>query len=279
MIDMTSVSPFPDTLAPEQATTYATWFAALADPTRVRVLHTVATSPYGIMVGHLGELLGISQPTCSHHVRKLAEVGFVLLHKEGTATIVTINSACCVGIPNAADAVMGLLSQDSTATPEISPDVTIRPLSQDDWPDVRRIYSSGIAASDIPFETSVPSRTALDARWLADHRWIAAIGGEVVGWCACSPVSGKDFYAGVADTSMYATGPRAQEAGQALLHKQITEADSAGLWTLQAVLFPENKSSLALHRAAGYRVVGLRERIAKQGGVWRDTVLLERRSA
>src|SRR5882724_574538 len=110
---MTLTSPPAEALPAERAATYANWFASLSDPTRVRLLHAVATSSHGIMVGPLAELLGISQSTCSHHVRKLAEVGFVRLRKEGTATIITVNANCCVGLPHAADAVMGLLSHSS----------------------------------------------------------------------------------------------------------------------------------------------------------------------
>src|SRR5262245_12242118 len=93
----------------ESAQTYASWFACLADPTRVRVLHAVASADREVTVGELAELVGISQPTCSHHVRKLAEVRFVLLRKAGTATMVSVNDACCVGLPHAADVVMGAL--------------------------------------------------------------------------------------------------------------------------------------------------------------------------
>lgn len=90
--------------------TDADWFACLAEPTRVRLLHAVATAPRGMTVGALTEILGISQSTCSHHVRKLTHVGFVQVHKERTATLVTINATCCAGLPHAADAVMGLLA-------------------------------------------------------------------------------------------------------------------------------------------------------------------------
>src|SRR5882724_8556134 len=97
----------PQVLPAEEAATYADWFACLAEPVRVRLLHAVATSPEGITVGALTEILGTSQSTTSHHVRKLADIGFVRLRKEGTATVVTVNEACCVGLPQAADAVMG----------------------------------------------------------------------------------------------------------------------------------------------------------------------------
>lgn len=263
-----------------EAATYAEWFACLAEPVRVRLLHAVATSPKGITVGALTEILGTSQSTTSHHVRKLADVGFVRLHKQGTATIVTVNEACCAGLPHAADAVMGVLAPRPCCPDDLPADVTVRALQPGDWPAVRRIYGEGIATGIATFETTVPSRASLDAKWLPDHRWVAELDGEVVGWTAASPVSTRDCYAGVAETSVYvAEGHRGRGVGKALLHKQVTAADAAGLWTLQSAIFTENRASIALHHAAGYRTVGIRERIAQRDGVWHDTVFIERRSA
>ncbi|WP_338596796.1 metalloregulator ArsR/SmtB family transcription factor [Saccharopolyspora sp. SCSIO 74807] len=261
------------------AATYADWFACLAEPVRVRLLHAVATSPKGITVGALTDILGTSQSTCSFHLRKLAEVGFVRTHKEGTATIVTINEACCTGLPHAADAVMGLLGPQPCCPDNLPADVTVRALHSDDWPAVRRIYGEGINTDIATFETTVPSKTSLDATWLPEHRWVADIDGDVVGWTAASPVSPRKCYAGVAETAVYvAEKYRGRGVGKALLYKQVTEADTAGLWTLQTSIFTENRASIALHHAAGYRTVGLRERIAQRDGTWHDTVFLERRS-
>lgn len=263
-----------------EAATYADWFACLAEQVRVRLLHAVATSPRGITVGALTEILGTSQSTCSHHVRKLADVGFVRLRKEGTATIVTVNEACCAGLPHAADAVMGLLSPRPGCPDDVPADVTVRALDTGDWAAVRRIYGEGIATGIATFETTVPSRASLDAKWLPDHRWVAEIDDAVVGWTAASPVSTRDCYAGVAETSVYVgDGHRGRGVGRALLHRQVTAADAAGLWTLQTAIFTENRASLALHHSAGYRTIGIRERIAQLDGVWHDTVFIERRSA
>ncbi|RZS32241.1 L-amino acid N-acyltransferase YncA [Herbihabitans rhizosphaerae] len=268
-----------EVLPSSEAATYAEWFACLAEPVRVRLLHAVATSPKGITVGALTEVIGTSQSTCSHHLRKLADVGFVRLRKEGTATIVTVNEACCVGLPHAADAVMGLLAPRPCCPEDLPAGVTVRALEAGDWAAVRRIYGEGLATGIATFETTVPSKSALDARWLPDHRWVAEIDGEVVGWTAATPVSGRDCYAGVAETSVYvADGFRGRGVGKALLHKQVTAADAAGLWTLQTSIFTENRASVALHHAAGYRTVGIRERVAQRDGVWHDTVLIERRS-
>ena len=154
----------------------------------------------------------------------------------------------------------------------------IRELADADWDAVRRIYAEGIATGNATFETEVPRRESLDAKWIPGHRWVAEIDGRVAGWGAATPVSARECYAGVAETSLYVgNGFRGLGVGKALLHKQVSAADAGGLWTLQTSIFPENEASIALHRAAGFRVVGTRERIALHHGVWRDTVLLERR--
>ncbi|MEV0856607.1 MULTISPECIES: GNAT family N-acetyltransferase [Nocardia] len=272
--------PQAQVLPTGEATTYAEWFACLAEPVRVRLLHAVATTPKGITVGALTEILGTSQSTTSHHVRKLADVGFVRLHKEGTATIVTVNEACCAGLPHAADAVMGLLAPRPCCPADLPLDVTVRALEPGDWAEVRRIYGEGIATGIATFETEVPTRAHLDKHWLPGHRWVAELDGQVVGWTAASAVSSRECYAGVAETSVYvADSHRGRGVGKALLHKQVLAADDDGLWTLQTSIFTDNRASLALHHSAGYRTVGVRERIAQRDGLWRDTVLLERRSS
>jgi DNA-binding transcriptional ArsR family regulator len=177
----------PQLLGTEDAATYAGWFACLADPTRVRLLHAVATAAGPITVGELTETLGISQSTCSHHVRKLAETGFVVLRKEGTATLVAVNAACCTGLPHAADVVMGVLAPRPCCPEDVPADVTVRGLEAADWPAVERIYAEGIATGNATFETRVPPVEALDAAWLTGHRWVAEIDGHVVGWAAVAP--------------------------------------------------------------------------------------------
>jgi L-amino acid N-acyltransferase YncA len=268
----------PPLLSPQEASTYADWFACLAEPMRVRLLHAVATAGGAVTIGELTEELGISQSTCSHHVRKLAETGFVLLHKRGTATMVAVNPACCTGLPHAADAVMGAIAPRPCCPEDLPADVSVRELADGDWADVCRIYGEGIATGDATFETSVPPRVTLDAQWLPGHRWVAEIGGQVAGWAAASAVSTRACYRGVAETSVYVGEAfRGRGVGKSLLYKQVTAADDARLWTLQTSIFPENRSSISLHHSAGYRTVGVRERIAQHHGRWRDTVLLERR--
>jgi L-amino acid N-acyltransferase YncA len=155
----------------------------------------------------------------------------------------------------------------------------VRAMTDADWDAVREIYAEGIATGDATFETEVPSRDALAGKWLPGHRWIADLGGAVVGWTAMTRTSARDCYAGVVETSVYVTAAaRGRGVGRALVARQVAAADAAGLWTLQTSIFPENTASISLHHAAGYRTVGVRERIARHHGRWRDTVLLERRS-
>jgi L-amino acid N-acyltransferase YncA/DNA-binding transcriptional ArsR family regulator len=267
-------------LAPHDAATYAEWFACLAEPMRVRLLHAVAVAGREVTVGALTEQLGISQSTCSHHLRKLADVGFVRLRKERTATLVSVNPTCCTGLPHAADAVMGMLGPRPCCPQDLPSDVTVRTLEPDDWTDVLRIYAESIATDDATVETEVPDRCVLDDAWLPGHRWVAEVDGRVVGWAAATPLSDRPAYAGVAETALsVATGHRGRGVGKALLHRQVTAADNAGLWTLQTSILPENRAAVALHRSAGYRTLGVRERIARHGDHWHDTVLLERRRA
>jgi L-amino acid N-acyltransferase YncA/DNA-binding transcriptional ArsR family regulator len=276
---MTLTVDRPDTrLAPEAAATYATWFACLADPTRVRLLHAIAASGGEVPVGALADQVGIAQPTCSHHVKKLAEVGFVRLRKQRTTTLVSVNDACCTGLPHAADAVMGALTARPCSPTDLPEDVTVRTLREADWQAVRRIYADGIATGNATFETRVPTRDALNRAWMRQHRWVAETDGQVAGWAAVSPVSTHAHYAGVGETNIYvAKNYRGRGIGKALIHQLVNAADDNDIWTLQAVILPENKAGLALHRTAAFRTVGIRERIAQLNGHWHNTVLLERR--
>ncbi len=161
----------------------------------------------------------------------------------------------------------------------MSGDVSTRPVTEVDLPAVLAIYDEGIATRNATFETELPTADQLRARWVPGLAWVAELEGVVVGWTAVSPVSARECYAGVGETSVYVAGSaRGRGVGKKLLHTQVTEADRAGMWTLQTSIFPENRASLALHRSAGYRTLAVRSRIARLDGVWRDTVLLERRS-
>ena len=152
-------------------------------------------------------------------------------------------------------------------------------MQQGDWEQVAAIYREGIATGQATFETSVPSWERWDQAHLAFARLIARQGEVIVGWAALSPVSQRRVYAGVAEVSVYvATASRGCGVGRKLLAALIEESERNGIWTLQAGIFPENTASLALHHATGFREVGRRERIGQMNGIWRDTILLERRS-
>ncbi|MFE9772215.1 GNAT family N-acetyltransferase [Streptomyces sp. NPDC005931] len=145
---------------------------------------------------------------------------------------------------------------------------------------VLAIYQAGIDEGDATFETSAPDWPAFDAGRLPEHRFVALDErGAVLGWVAASKVSDRCAYAGVVEHSVY-VHPAAQGRGvaSALLKALIASTEAAGIWTVQSGIFPENTASLALHRRAGFRVIGTRERIGRHHGRWRDVVLLERRS-
>ena len=156
---------------------------------------------------------------------------------------------------------------------------TIAEMKPGDWEQVRAIYLEGIGSSNATFETEAPSWETWDAAHLRFARLVARDGKTIIGWAALSPVSQRCVYGGVAEVSVYvAANSRGRGIGRALLEKLIEESERNGIWTLQAGMFPENAGSLALHKACGFREVGRRERIGKLNGVWRDTILLERRS-
>ncbi len=149
-----------------------------------------------------------------------------------------------------------------------------------DWDAVRGIYQEGIATRNATFETDVPAWEKWDSAHLPFARLVARATEGVLGWAALSPVSSRHCYRGVAEASVYvAARCRRQGLGRSLLPALIGEAEQHGIWTLQAAVFPENQASLALLDRCGFRVVGRRERLAQLDGMWRDVLLLERRSA
>lgn len=157
----------------------------------------------------------------------------------------------------------------------------ITAMQSSNWPAVREIYAQGIATRNATFETELPDWEKWDANHRPDCRLVARDeNGTLVGWAALSQVSARRVYAGVTEVSVYVTSEaRGRGIGKALLGALIEESEAAAIWTLQASIFPENTVSVALHQALGFRQVGIRHKIAKLDGVWRDVVLLERRSA
>ena len=149
----------------------------------------------------------------------------------------------------------------------------------EDWPAVERIYRQGIATEDATFETESPDWENWNAKHHVHSRLVARHEQRVLGWAALSPVSTRRVYAGVAEISIYiAEVARGKGLGKGLLSALIEQSEQNGIWTLQAGIFPENAASLALHKSCGFREVGRRERIGQLKGVWRDVILLERRS-
>ncbi len=158
------------------------------------------------------------------------------------------------------------------------PTVDVRALLPEDWSAVADIYWDGLRTGLATFETEVPSWPAWDAAHLPGHRLVAELLGEVVGWASLGPVSTRRCYAGVVENSVYvARAAQGRGVGRRLLEALIEGARTDGIWTIQTSVFPENPASLALHERCGFRVVGVRERIAKRDGIWRDTLLLELR--
>ena len=156
----------------------------------------------------------------------------------------------------------------------------ITPLTEADWPAVAATYAEGIAGGNATFETSVPDWASWNAAHAPECRLTARVAGEIVGWAALTPVSGRCVYAGVGEVSVYvAARAHGQGIGTALLSALIDSSEQAGYWTLQAGILRENSASIALHERCGFRRVGYRERLGQLAGVWRDVLLFERRSA
>jgi phosphinothricin acetyltransferase len=157
--------------------------------------------------------------------------------------------------------------------------ISVRRMSESDWPHVSRIYREGIETGEATFETVVPDWEKWNRSHVDTCRFVALEAGVIVGWAALSQVSNREVYRGVTEVSVYvAAGARGKGVGRRLLRSLIDDSESCGIWTLQATVFPENSASVRLHESFGFRIVGTRERIARQHGRWRDTILLERRS-
>ena len=158
--------------------------------------------------------------------------------------------------------------------------VDIEPLQAEDWPAVRAIYVEGIATGNATFEQDAPDWEKWDSGKLRACRLVGRLEGKIVGWAALGAVSGRTVYRGVAEVSVYvAENARGRGVGRDLLARLVSDSEAEGMWTLQAGIFPENTASIRLHQSARFRIVGTRERLGEMNGVWRDVVLMERRSA
>ncbi len=148
-----------------------------------------------------------------------------------------------------------------------------------DWTNVAEIYRQGIETGNATFQQEIPTWDDWNNGHIKSCRIVAEIDNEIVGWAALTAVSGRCVYAGVAEVSVYISNKyRGQKIGTKLLDKLIAESENERHWTLQAGIFPENIASLKIHEELGFRKIGHREKIGKMNGIWRDTILLERRS-
>ena len=155
----------------------------------------------------------------------------------------------------------------------------IAPMTEQDWESVRDIYRQGISTGNATFEQSVPEWAEWDRRHLPACRLVARTARDILAWAALSAVSTRRVYAGVAEVSIYvADRARGRGIGTQLLRALVEASEQNGIWTLQAGIFPENTASIRLHKGAGFRVVGIRERLGCMNDRWRNIVLMERRS-
>ena len=155
----------------------------------------------------------------------------------------------------------------------------IESLEKKHYPSVSKIYTEGLATGIASFETNILDWEDWNQKFIIQCRYAASVDNEVVAWCALSEVSKRDVYKGVAEDTIYVSKlHQGKGIGKKLLQHLINESEKAGFWTLQAGIFSENKASIKLHQDCGFRVVGIRERIAKRDGKWHNNVLMERRS-
>jgi len=157
--------------------------------------------------------------------------------------------------------------------------MTFIELNKKHWNQVAQIYREGIETGIATFETEVPNWEVWDASHLKSCRIVAKNNNEVVGWAALTSVSSRCVYGGVAEVSVYVSSKyRGQKIGTNLLEKLIEQSEKEGFWTLQSGIFAENKASIKMHQNAGFRIIGYREKIGKLNKLWKDNVILERRS-
>lgn len=158
-------------------------------------------------------------------------------------------------------------------------DIRLRAMNATDWIRVAEIYKEGIETGNATFQQSIPTWEDWNKGHISVCRIVAEVNHDIVGWAALSAVSSRAVYAGVAEISVYVGNKyRGQQIGTKLLEAIIVESEANSFWTLQSGIFPENKSSIAIHIKQGFREIGYREKVAKMNQMWRDTILMERRS-
>ncbi len=254
----------------EQAETYAGWFRALADATRAQILSLLAEQDGPLSVGQIVQRVPVGQSTVSAHLKVLVELHFVLAEQSRYR----LDERCATRFPAALDAVLG------PQRPATENQARVLPMTEEHASGVLAVYQQGLDSGNASFETAAPTWPRWDANHLAAHRFVAVDDrDEIIGWIAASPVSSRRVYAGVLEHSVYIRpDQQGRGVGRALLAVYIESTEAAGVWTLQSGIFPENQASLALHRRAGFRDVGRRERLGHHQGQWRDVILIERRT-
>ena len=159
------------------------------------------------------------------------------------------------------------------------PSTELRIMTSDDWSDVARIYAEGLETGNATFQQTVPSWNEWNNGHIQSCRLVATVDGIVAGWAALSAVSSRPVYAGVAEVSVYIGKDfRGIRIGDQLMKSLIEESEKEGFWTLQSSIFPENQASVHLHEKYGFRIMGYRKKVGKMNGIWRDTMIMERRS-
>lgn len=157
--------------------------------------------------------------------------------------------------------------------------ITIQPMTASQSARILEIYRHGIESGMATFETEVPEWDVFEKKYLPHSRIVALLQDEIVGWAALSPVSPRDCYSGVAEVSVYVHGNHQRQGiGRDLLLALITESEKNGIWSLLSVIHEENRASIHLHEQCGFRFIGYREKIAMLDGIWRTTIMMEKRS-
>ena len=157
--------------------------------------------------------------------------------------------------------------------------ISIQPMLAGQSAGILEIYRHGIESGMATFETEVPEWNVFEKKYLQHSRIVAMVDDVLAGWAALSPVSSRSCYDGVAEVSVYVHGGHQRQGiGRELLTSLIHQREENGIWSLLSVIHEENRASIHLHEQCGFRYIGYRERIAMLDGIWRTTVMMEKRS-
>lgn len=157
--------------------------------------------------------------------------------------------------------------------------IVIRNITEDDYPSIKRIFEEGIKSGNATFEKTAPEWNEWNKAKLPYCRLAAVTDNEIVGWAALSSTSKREVYKGINEESIYIASLHSGKGiGKILLNALIEESEKCGVWALTASIFPENTASIKLHIGCGFREIGYMEKAGSMVGLWRNTVLFERRS-